>query len=66
MSVAQAKMELNDKEKTLSMYMFKESCCTFCQKTMDELDGKLMQCGKCKKVYFCSREVRLHNQCCSH
>jgi hypothetical protein len=65
MSVAQAKMELNDKEKTLSTYMFKESCCTFCQKTMDELDGKLMQCGKCKKVYFCSREVRLRNQCSS-
>jgi hypothetical protein len=41
----------------LQVFGFKQSECSFCMKSIDELNGLLMQCGKCRDVYFCSKQV---------
>ena len=62
MSTKKRQLEvITDPVKFLADFGFHQSCCSYCQKTVDELDGKLMQCGKCKKIYFCSIEVRRYD-----
>ncbi len=51
------RVETSKRDEFLSVFGFKQSSCTFCHKTIDELNGMLMQCGKCKQVYFCSAGV---------
>ena len=44
----------------LQVFGFTQSTCSFCMKSIDDCNGLLMQCGKCRKVYFCSKKVRAH------
>ena len=41
-------------EETLAKWGFDKDYCMRCQKSNEEIAGLLMQCGKCKKVYYCS------------
>ena len=38
---------------TLAKWGFEKNYCFKCNKHNSELDGLLMQCGKCKKAYYC-------------
>lgn len=35
---------------------FTESHCFHCGKSNSEIDGLLMQCGRCRKVNYCSND----------
>lgn len=39
---------------TLEDWGFSSDKCHYCGISSKEIDNLLMQCGKCKKVYYCS------------
>jgi hypothetical protein len=57
-STKKRNLKIMNSDAMLRVFGFQQSICSFCQKSMDDLNGKLMQCGKCRDVYFCSYKVR--------
>jgi MYND finger len=58
-----------DSAKTLKLWGFTESCCRKCQVSNSKIGGKLMQCGKCRKAYYCSKacfnsDLKAHQMFC--
>lgn len=49
------KLVLDDADH-LGRYGFKGDRCDLCQKKNSEISGLLMQCSKCKKAYYCSKD----------
>lgn len=43
-----------DEASHLNDWGFKSSCCDLCGIMNSEIDGLLLQCGKCKNAYYCS------------
>lgn len=59
---------LND-DSVLSKWGFDKNYCFHCGKTNSELDGLLMQCGKCHQTYYCSMkcfnaDLEAHQKIC--
>ena len=48
------RLEILDSMTHLKKFSFTKNSCDKCGKKNSEIDGKLMQCGKCKKAYYCS------------
>jgi MYND finger len=62
-------MDYDDPE-YLKGWGFDSNVCNLCGKKNSEVSGLLMQCGRCKKVYYCSRQcfndgLADHNLICS-
>lgn len=49
-----SKSEYYDNDKILSKWGFNDDHCYNCGKHNSDLDGLLMQCGKCKQAYYCN------------
>lgn len=60
---------LND-DSVLSKWLFEKNYCFHCGKKNSELDGLLMQCGKCRQAYYCSMkcfnaDLEAHQKICN-
>lgn len=60
---------LND-DSVLSKWLFDKNYCFHCGKKNSELDGLLMQCGKCRQAYYCSMkcfnaDLEAHQKICN-
>ena len=61
--------DLND-DQLLKAYGFDESICHRCGLKNSEISGLLLQCGKCKRAYYCGRDcfnkdLERHQQFCT-
>ena len=59
-----------DQPELLSKWGFQASACQRCGLKNSQLQGKLLQCGKCKKAYYCSKlcfnqDLTAHQKFCS-
>jgi MYND finger len=54
-----SKTEYYNTDKILSKWGFTDNHCHHCGILNSDLNGLLMQCGKCKKAYYCSMKVRV-------
>jgi hypothetical protein len=50
------RLAILDSDTHLAKFGFKQNFCDKCGKKNSEIDGKLIQCGKCRKRYYCSRK----------
>ncbi|GKY99086.1 hypothetical protein MPSEU_000864200 [Mayamaea pseudoterrestris] len=48
------RLQILDSMNHLKKFGFTKNSCDKCGKKNSQLDGKLIQCGKCKKAYYCS------------
>jgi hypothetical protein len=53
-----SKSEYYDSDRILSKWGFTDNQCHKCGVLNSDLNGLLMQCGKCKKAYYCGMKVR--------
>jgi hypothetical protein len=53
-----SKSEYFDSDRILGKWGFTDNQCHHCGILNSDLNGLLMQCGKCKKAYYCGIKVR--------